>query len=660
MDFFTHQDLARKRTTTLVLLFLLAVVGIILAIYLLLILVLSIGWQMTTTTAWCPPDFLTGSQGDVNCTRPFFSHSGLFLPCALVTSLIIAIGALVKIASLRHGGSVIARELGGVEILPSTSDPYEKRLLNVTQEMAIASGILPPTIFVLPNEDSINAFAAGFSPNAAVIAVSRGALRLLSRDELQGVIAHEFSHILNGDMRLNIRLVGLLNGILAIAILGSILMRLNERRSRWNSKDNPLIAFVFGLGLYLIGYIGVFFSHLIKSAVSRQREFLADASAVQFTRNASGLAGALKKIGGLAEASRIQHPVAEEASHLFFAQGLRQSIFPFLSTHPPLVKRIQRLEPSFNGEFREITSTTEYQLEDETRTAQLKPVGATIMQIDTPAHTQVSTQEIINSIGTCTPSHVSLAGEFLAAIPTELSEITRETKGVIAALVALLIDRNNLNLRERQLEIVTDLYGSIFLELVTHLEALVRRLPRHMLLPLIELLVSSLTHSSPKEAERLDDVLTAIATIDSTVTLFEYGVIRLLRKATSQGGNSRTSTRFTSLTEIREPLHILLSALAHAESKASRNREQAFRSGADIGEINASLVPPERCSLDDVHRALIKLEQTAPTIKKRVAEAAATVVCYDGVITIKEGDLLRIILISLDCPIPPFLPSYLT
>ncbi len=241
---------------------------------------------------------------------------------------------------------------------PDSTDPDERRLLNVVEEMAIASGLPVPPVYLLENEPGINAFAAGHTPGDAVIAVTSGTLRRLSRDELQGVIGHEFSHILNGDMRLNIRLMGVLFGILVIGIVGWIIFRSSfGSPTRCPDDDDDRKGFnpipLIGLALYVIGYVGVFFGNLIKAAVSRQREFLADASAVQFTRNPDGLAGALKKIGALAEGSQIQDPHAEEASHLFFgkAVGGLDHFFGLLASHPPLVERIRRIDPSFTGDF---------------------------------------------------------------------------------------------------------------------------------------------------------------------------------------------------------------------------------------------------------------------------------------------------------------------
>ncbi len=337
-NFFDQQDAARRRTGLLIFYFGLAVVAIITSVYL-------------AVTALF---FATGQQ----------QHGGaLFDPARLaavatIVGLVVVLGSLYKIIALQEGGAAVARLLGGRLIDPGSSVPGERKLLNVVEEMALASGTPVPPVYVLDNEAGINAFAAGFTPRDAVVSVSRGCMDHLTRDELQGVVAHEFSHLLNGDMRLNLRVMGLLHGILLIALIGEIVIRLagNSSSSSRSESDRDskgssgLAFFLLGLALLVIGWAGVFFGRLIKCAISRQREFLADASAVQFTRNPDGIAGALKKIGGLAQGSRIESPHAEEACHLFFSMGV-PALSSLLATHPPLVERIRRIDPSFDGQF---------------------------------------------------------------------------------------------------------------------------------------------------------------------------------------------------------------------------------------------------------------------------------------------------------------------
>ena len=309
MDFFARQDQARKKTKLLVFYFVVAVILIVALNYLVALVVFS-GAQArqhrddryeaaTPLVLWNPP---------------------VFLGATLITLAIVSIGSVFKISQLAGGGSVVAESMGGRLVNSNTTDPDERKLLNVVEEMAIASGVPMPQVYVLDNEEGINAFAAGHTTGDAAVGVTRSCITKLSRDELQGVIGHEFSHILNGDMRLNIQLMGVLFGILCLATIGRILLYVRGG----NSRDKNMLP-IIGIALLIIGSVGVFFGRLIQAAVSRQREFLADASSVQFTRNPAGLSGALQKIGGYG--SKMESPNAPDAGHLVFWQCSFQCIF---------------------------------------------------------------------------------------------------------------------------------------------------------------------------------------------------------------------------------------------------------------------------------------------------------------------------------------------
>lgn len=329
VNFFEHQQQAKRNTGLLVVLFLLA-------------FTLIIGFVAVVTAA------IFGGVAVQQNGEYQFSWE----PIAWVVLLVgggILLAMLFKWLSLKPGGHVVAESLGGERISPDTTDPLERRILNVVEEMAIAANMPVPAVYLLPNESNINAFAAGYETKDAVIGLTRGAVETFSREQLQAVVAHEFSHILNGDMRLNIRLIAALAGILLIAHVGRIFLhsaRFSSARRRGNGNALPLV----GLALFIIGYIGVFFGNLIKSAVSRQREYLADAAAVQFTRNPEALSGALQQIGARQHGSRIAHTNADETAHLFFGQAM-SSWLTLMATHPPLDKRIKRIQPSWNGRY---------------------------------------------------------------------------------------------------------------------------------------------------------------------------------------------------------------------------------------------------------------------------------------------------------------------
>src|ERR1700722_10406702 len=426
MDFFQRQEIARRNTKLLEVYFVLAVIGIILTTY--LAFAVFFGYLGLRHH-----DFLASSN------YGFFWNPKLFLGVALGTLAVIIGGSAFKTSQLAGGGSVVAEMLGGRPISANTRDADERKLLNVVEEMAIASGTPVPQVYVLPEENGINAFAAGHSTSDMVICATRGCLKYLTRDELQGVVGHEFSHILNGDMRLNLRLMGLVFGILCIALMGRLL--LNTRGG--DSRDRNALP-LLGLGLLAIGGIGVFFGKLIKSAVSRQREFLADASSVQFTRNPAGLAGALQKVGAVG--SRIDDPNAEDASHFFFANGLTESFAGMFSTHPPLEDRIRALDPAWDGKFKSVDFRALDDQPPQRQTDPSRPVRppqlADLLDGNSgaPALNPVTgalTAGILLQAGAPTARHLDYAADWRSKLPETLSTAARDPMSAVALVYAL-------------------------------------------------------------------------------------------------------------------------------------------------------------------------------------------------------------------------------
>lgn len=336
MDFFEHQAKARTKTTVLVVYFVIAIVAIIASVYLASLLIFHFA-QARQQPGLAPPALVLWDPR-------------LFIFVVVGTLGVVLIGSLYKTFVLSKGGSAVAESLGGRLLGAEPGDADERKLRNVVEEMAIAAGLPVPKIYVLDNDAGINAFAAGHAPGDAAIGITRGGMTLLTRDELQGVVGHEFSHLLNGDMRLNIRIMGILFGIVCLAVIGRVLL---YSRGGGGRGRNPMV-FV-GLALIVIGALGILFGRLIQAALSRQRELLADASAVQFTRNPAGLAGALKKIGSVG--SKIDSAHAVEASHMFFENGLGKPFFGMMATHPPLEQRIRAIDPAWDGKFIPVGST---------------------------------------------------------------------------------------------------------------------------------------------------------------------------------------------------------------------------------------------------------------------------------------------------------------
>jgi Zn-dependent protease with chaperone function len=639
MNFFDYQEAARRQTRWLIFYYGLAVVLIILALY------------AVTTYLFHYSEAATETGVD----WAMLWDPALLGIVALATGGLIFFGSLFKIVSLSSGGEAVAQMLGGRPIAPDTTQFQEKRLLNVVEEMAIASGTPVPRVFVLDNETGINAFAAGFSTKDAVVGVTRGTLETLNREELQGVIAHEFSHILNGDMRLNIRLIGVLNGILVIALTGYWILRILGRSSSTgssrNKKGNPLaVVLLLGLAMLIIGYIGVFFARLIKSAVSRQREFLADASAVQFTRNPGGLGNALKKIGALVTGSRIQSPEAEAASHLFFANGLSASFLGLLATHPPLEHRISRLDPEFTGV---ITAPPPAPGTDEP-TSSLAPQANPAPLVEEP----VSSAMLVTQAGTLPATALTHAAQVVNGLPESLQAAARTPHQAQAILFGLVLDRNP-DMRAQQLADLADRTQEDLHRQTLTLLPLLDELPREARPVLASLATATLKQLDPALYPAFRETVMHLVASDSTVSLFEYMILRMMLHNLDPQFKmgSRPRPRYTLMRAVQQEAGTVLSALAWFGTVDPAGAAQSFAAGREkLGLQDLSLLPPEQASLQDMDKALDRLAETTPPVKEKLVAAFAATVSHDGVITPDEVEALRAAADALDCPLPR-LPS---
>jgi Zn-dependent protease with chaperone function len=646
MDYFQNQDVARKRTGLLVFLFVTAVIFIILAVYVAIGLVLELAAPVE------PGETVRGLSRLWN--------PELFGMVALGTSALVAGGSLFKIAALSGGGHTVAELLGGRLLHPDKASPDERRLLNVVEEMAIAAGLPVPPVYLLENESGINAFAAGHTTNDAVVAVTSGTLKLLTRDELQGVIAHEFSHILNGDMRLNIRLMGAIFGILVIGLTGWIIFRSSTGGGyvRVGARDDDRKGFnpipLIGLALYVIGYVGVFFGNLIKAAVSRQREFLADASAVQFTRNPEGIAGALKKIGALAEGSQVNDSHAEEASHMFFGEAVSglNELFGLLSTHPPLVERIRRIDPSFTGDFSQVRmDRIEAATPDRVRSipgARSGVMGLTALGA-------------VARVGTIDQAHIDYAGDLKESIPTRLAQAVRDPLGAQATIFALLLDPGD-SVRETQLGWL-DAYALPAAARETRmLMADARLLASEARLPLVEMAAPALCQMTPAQFHEFLRCVEALVQADNKLTLFEYALQRLLiRHVVAHFVGARPSiVKFTTIPPLVMPAGVVLSALAYAGGTNPEGAARVYAAGVQaLGwpGVRPGLLPSGSVGIAEIDAALEVLAVAAPRLKKQIVLACAACICFDNTVTIDEAELLRAVCDCLGCPMPPFIAS---
>jgi Zn-dependent protease with chaperone function len=642
MDFFQHQETARRKTGLLIAYFALAVVLIVLLVY--------------SAVAGV---FLLSGPRDIQQPHSALQlwDPGLFTIVSVGTLALIGGGSLYRVASLAGGGHTVAEMMGGHPLVPQTTDPDERKILNVVEEMAIASGVPVPPVYLLEHEDGINAFAAGHTPGDAVIGVTRGCVKNLSRDELQGVIAHEFSHILNGDMRLNLRLIGVLYGILLISITGWIIFRSTAGGNRYggrgdNGKRGANLWPFLGLTLYVLGYVGVFFGNLIKAAVSRQREYLADASAVQFTRNPDGIAGALKKIGALADGSRVRNPEAQEASHLFFGDAIGHLLGIF-ATHPPLVERIRRVDPSFDGDFsRILTDTTGRPRFEAPAPATLRPQvrpGRGVFHLD-PAR-------MVDHVGTVQPQQLAYAAAVLTSLPDRLKELAYDPFGARAVVFALLVDHESEETRSAQLERLEGYAEPPLCREVERIVPLVHRLAPELRLPLVSMVVPTLRRLSRDQFEAFAAGVRELVQADNLVSLYEYALQRLLLRhlASHYGYAPRSQIHARSAHSLGGPTRHVLGALAHVGSSQPADAARAFALGIHaLGwpGVDPSL-PPRNLDLETLDRALNELDAAAPQLKRQILIACAACIGADGRVTLEEGELLRAIADTLGCPMPP-------
>lgn len=632
MDFFQHQQQARTSTRKLIFLFGLAVLSLLIITNLLVMFTFGfLDSEVSSATIL--------NQLDWN----------VFLSVSAVVISVIFIGSVYKISSLSSGGVAVAEMLGGELLTHGSSDPDRQKILNVVEEMAIASGTPVPPVYLL-DEAGINAFAAGFTPSDAVIGITQGAIETLDREQLQGVIAHEFSHIFNGDMRLNIRLIGILHGILVIGIIGYYILRAGGR-----SRKNGAGIAVLGIGLLVIGYAGTFFGNLIKAAVSRQREFLADASAVQFTRNPDGISGALINIGASQYGSNIENPECSEISHCLFGAGMSSFYSGLFATHPPLGERIKRVRPSWDGVFvankpnyKEADKNTGKKPEDDLKKKQTIAATAAVI---------IAGAEQLAKTGAPEQDNLDVAVKLLEALPEKFAIAARESYGARAVIYTLLIDDNE-DIRKRQLSHIEYNADSGVYKEVLELLAVRNELAVNARLPLIELSLPSLRQLSLPQYELFKSILERLIDLDGKVSLFEWMLERLvlhhLRRVFEK--QPASSKKYFSIKKMADEVGLLLSVMAYIDSQHSLSDVDAFAAAQnELSGLSVSLHAKGEISFKVLDSALSKLNQLVPLDKQKLLKACAACLIADGKISHKESELYRAISEVLDCPVPPLI-----
>ena len=665
MDFFERQHQAKKKTGYLVFLFGVAVLLISLLNFLIIAAVIPFVGEERKREGL---DFST------------LQDPTLAMYVVLGTFVVISLAGLYRKSQLSGGGSSIASMMGGRLVNMASTDPDEQKLMNVVEEMAIASSVPMPEVFVMNEEKGINAFAAGYTVDDAVIGVTDGCMRRLSRDELQGVIAHEFSHILNQDMRLNLRLVAVVFGLFVLSQLGRLMMQIgfssSGRRSSRNRDEGggAAVIGIAGLGIMAAGGLGILMGNLIKSAVSRQREYLADSSAVQFTRNPDGLAGALKKIGAMATGSRLLTPHAEEASHMFFGNGMSESWLSFTATHPPLLDRILLLEPSFDGGFSEVKfeerrSPTAKPDSKARRTQSSIPIPGmgdalgqalppVILGLAAAGQVQVgSAAAVADSIGNPTQQHIDFAAALLASLPEAVRAAAHDTHDACALVFALLLDPKDGPVRKKQLGQVDELFGKQMAKATLKLSGAVASLDHRAKLPVADLAVGSLRQLSPEQFDSFTHLLETLAAADGQIDLFEFSLSKLVIRHLEPNflKQRKKTAQVYSLKRLGHECSVLISSLAYTAGSNDETIQAAYDAGAVhlAATIRLTQLPAAECGLQELDKALGKLAGVAINLKRQLIEAAAATVSADGYLQIQEAELLRAVSDSLGCPMPP-------
>jgi Zn-dependent protease with chaperone function/uncharacterized tellurite resistance protein B-like protein len=659
--FFERQAHARRNTSLLVFLFLTAVAFITLAVCL-------VGY------------FVTRSESSGLAFHHWLlSNHGLLTGATVV--VLIGLGSLLRWIDLAGGGSRVAKMVGAQPIEPDTRDSDERKLRNIVEEMAIASGVPVPELYVMNQETGINAFVAGYTANEAVMVVTHGAIAQLSRDELQGVVAHEFSHIFNGDMRLNVRLIALLAGILMIGQIGGFLLRASFYRGHrvGRSRDGRAQAAmgIIGLALFVIGYVGVFFGRLIQAAVSRQREMLADASSVQFTRNPEGIAGALFKIG-LKGGYLDTTSHASDMNHMCFGESARMKFTSLLASHPPIDQRINAIQPGMLARLRSRLRDTEPGANLYRSSGPASPAGASgftgaASEILSPVtgkgartsplasradQTDKPARKFSDQVGTINRQSEDFALRFLSRLPATFRNLLYTRAGAVQLCYAMLISELS---RDQQVQRLTLLASHPVLgsqpDLLKKLLPALKTIGESVRFPALELAMPALRKLDPEEREMLITNVQKLVAADNRVSLFELALTSFLSRHLGAEADRVVPVRYKSYRPVLPALQRLLSLLARAGSTSQAGAEALYREAmAGFMDARHATQPVlEKVTMRQLREALTALNGLSPLLKPAVIDACGHCVTHDGKVETREYELMRLVADQMDCPMPPLM-----
>lgn len=642
MNFYKSQDQARKKTKILVFYYCLAILGVISVTYVALALL---------KMQFMPAYEIEG--GRFVKTSAFFDLH-FFLWVAGGTILVIGSGSIYKSMQLSQGGGVVAQSLGGRPVDPNTRDSGERQLLNVVEEMAIASGVPVPQVWIMDDDDGINAFAAGTTLGNAVIGVTRGTMQRLNRSELQGVIGHEFSHILNGDMLLNIRLLCMLHGLLLLSIVGQGMIRVvfysGGSRDREGQALQLALAAV-GLVITITGAVGAFFANMIQAAISRQREYLADASAVEFTMDPNGLTGALRKIGGASMRSKVSSPSASEVQHMFFSEA---GLFTYgFSSHPPLEERITLIDPSWDGSFLESTTHSYREQGSVKHEAKSAPNSANMVMAG--AMMDVLGDDMGNS------SHTNLrkGQQVMEGIEAEWHDATHDKYQAQLLIFGMLI-AGDKQLRKKQLRHLEEAVGKEMAELAKQWHKELAECHSHQCITLIDLCIPTLRRISNREYEDFINLTQWLIHSDDSVDLFEFMLQKMLQRHLDSHfyGEQKVKIKFQHMNGVASQVNTIASTMCGIGANSEEDVHLAYASISPLFEEygcpKMELLPPDACGLDAIDAALQQLKCTTPMVKKQILHLCGKAVLFDDQITSEEAELLRAVADAMGCAVPPF------
>jgi len=649
MNFFQLQEQARVKTRRLIFVYILAVLVIVVAL----------------DAVFLAVKYFTANEGtelllqDTSIQSLIASDTNSLLLFSLGIIAFIGLASLYRMMSLRGGGSKVATALGGTRVDGNHADRKVRRLVNIVEEMAIASGLPVPQVYVLEQESGINAFAAGNQPEDAAVAVTRGALETFNRDELQGVLGHEFSHILNGDMRMNIRLLGPLFGIMLIGTMGGLLLRttaFRRVRSSRESSGGVMVMLLLGLSLIVIGYIGLLAGRMIKAAISRQREYLADASAVQFTRDNEGIGGALKKIAAWAHGSTLTDAGAEEVSHMLFANGLRQQFSGMLATHPPIMDRIQRIGMQFSNQDLARLAAEMQNMDDN------QPASASSSADGTQA---AFTADSVSGFAAAATAQgfddesLRSARTVINEVPEKIRQQVESINTVREVVLALLLSDDD-DVKGQQIQVIQTAGSDNDWQRVITLRQQLDGLSEGLRLPILDLAFPAVRQLTWQQRMDLYVLIEKLIPLDGVVSSFEYMLSRLLLQMLEENRrpDNRSGTKKLKLVQLKFHLRTLFSVLAIF---GHDTEDEAIRSyNAGMGNLLGQQWPEYYMPADWVTHfdsALQAIDRVRPLIKEEIIKSLVVTIGFDHEYRVEEYEMLRVISALMHSPMPLFSES---